>query len=282
MGRKIRKFGTGLFLAITAVFTAAPLLFLLTGTFMGNAEAGELLAPIFLKEGYAAWRVLPQYPTFRNVVGLLMDAPEFFQMFWNTMELTTAVLLGQLLFAVPGAWGLARYHFWGRKAIYYIYIVLMMMPFQVMMLSEYLVLEQIGVNNTLWALILPGIFQAFPVFLIHRFFAEIPEQVLEAARVDGAGEMQIFLHIGIPLGKSGVLSALILQFLECISMLEQPIAFLRDKTKWPLSMYLPEIDASDTGFALCASFVAILPALFVFWDGKDYLEQGIAASALKE
>lgn len=105
---------------------------------------------------------------------------------------------------------------------------------------------------------------------------------MEAARVDGAGEWQVFVHIGIPLGMSGIYSALILQFLECFGMIEQPIAFLKDKTLWPLALYLPEIEIKDTGFALCASFVALLPALFVFLGGKDYLEQGIVASALKE
>lgn len=283
MRQKIAKIGSMAFLTVAAVFTAAPLVFLLTGAFMGTAEANRMIAPAILGGGgYATWRLIPQYPTLKNVVELLMDSPEFFQMFWNTMKLTAGILLGQLLLGLPGAWGLARYSFRGKKMIYNIYILLMMMPFQVMMLSEYLVLDKTGLNDTLWAIILPGVFATFPVFLMHSFFSEIPEEIIEAARVDGAGEWQVFVHIGIPLGMAGIYSALVLQFLECFSMIEQPIAFLKNKTLWPLALYLPEIKIEDTGFALCASLVALLPALFVFLGGKDYLEQGIVASALKE
>lgn len=283
MKRKWVKYGSMLLLTLAAVFTAAPLVFLLTGTFMGTAEANHMIASaLWGGDGYATWRLIPKYPTLKNVVELLMDSPEFFQMFWNTMKLTVGILMGQLLFGLPGAWGLARYSFCGKKLIYSLYILLMMMPFQVMMLSEYLVLDKTGLNNTLWAVILPGAFSTFPVFLMHCFFSEIPEEIIEAARVDGAGEWQIFRELGIPLGRTGIYSALVLQFLECFSMIEQPMTFLKEKTLWPLALYLPEIKIEDTGFAMCASFVALLPALFVFLGGKDYLEQGIVASALKE
>ena len=92
----------------------------------------------------------------------------------------------------------------------------------------------------------------------------------------------VFIRIGIPVGSSGIISALVLQFLECQSMVEQPLTFLKTKRLWPLSLYLPEVDLSRSGFALCASFVALIPALFAFLYGQDYLEQGIVASAIKE
>ena len=158
----------------------------------------------------------------------------------------------------------------------------MMMPFQVLMLPEYLVLDDMGLFDTPWSVLLPAVFSAFSVFLMYRFFSEIPEEIIEAARMDGAGEVQIFLRIGLPLGVSGIFSALLLQFLECCNMIEQPLAFLKDKSLWPLALYLPEIDASRIGLAFAASLVALLPALLLFLIGQDYLEEGIAASALKE
>lgn len=265
-----------------AVFTVSPLFFLVTGSIMGEAELSEYLSPVFTgQEGYACWRLLPLYPTLKNVVEVLFDSPEFFHMFWNTMKLTAGIILGQTFLAVPAAWGLARYSFFGKKAIYQMYLLLMMMPFQVMMLSEYLVLEGMGLNNTLWAVILPGVFSTFSVFLMYRFFSEVPEEILEAARVDGAGEMRMFLLVGLPLGRTGIASALLLQFLECFSMIEQPIAFLKDKTLYPLSLYLPEIAMGQTGFAFCASLIALLPPLFLFLAGSDNLARGIAAGAVK-
>ena len=90
------------------------------------------------------------------------------------------------------------------------------------------------------------------------------------------------MAIGVPLGSSGIFSALVLQFLECFSMIEQPLVFLQTKKLWPLSLYLPEIKEGQTGFALCCSLVALLPALCVFGMGQQYLELGITAAAVKE
>ena len=162
------------------------------------------------------------------------------------------------------------------------YVVLMLLPFQVTMLSSYLVLNELSLLNTHQAIILPAIFSTFPVFLSYGGFKSIPHQMLEAARVDGAGELTIFVKMGLPLGKSGLLSAMVLGFLEYWNLMEQPMAFLEDKSLWPLSLYLPEISWGQAGFAFCASVITLLPAVFVFIIGQDYLEQGIIYSGLKE
>ena len=125
------------------------------------------------------------------------------------------------------------------------YVTLMMMPFQVTMLSNYLVLDQMGLMDTLWAVILPGAFSTFPVFIMYRFFTGIPEAVVESARIDGAGEWKIFLHLGLPLGSGGICSAMVLGFLECWNLIEQPLTFLKNKELWPLSLYLPDIGLLD-------------------------------------
>lgn len=274
--------GTGL-LVLPALLAVGPVLFLVTGTFMGTQEITSYVSPVLGDgEGYAVWRLIPLFPTLRNVVELLLDSPEFFQMFWNSMKITAGILCGQLVFGMPAAWGLAQYDFPGKKKIYLCYIVLMMMPFQVTMLSEYLVLDKLGRMDTLSAVILPGVFSTFPPFLMYRFFCGIPEALLEAARVDGAGELQVFFRLGIPVGSSGIIAALVLEFLESQSMIEQPLTFLKTKSLWPLSLYLPEVGMERAGFALCASFAALLPALFVFLYGQEYLEQGIVAAAIKE
>ena len=266
-------------LILFALLEISPVLFLAAGMFMGNQEIMTGIAPVMERqEGYASWRLIPQYPTGKNIVELLFDTPEFFQMFWNSVKITGAILVGQLLFGMPAAWGLARYSFRGKKCVYMLYIIMMMMPFQVTMLSEYLVLDRFGLMDTSAAVILPGIFSTFFVFIMYRFFCGIPESVLEAARIDGAGEGQVFFRIGIPLGASGIISALVLSFLECWCMIEQAMTFLETKSLWPLSLFLPQIDGNNAGVSLCASFMALLPAVFVFLAGQDYLERGIASS----
>ncbi|MDO5548671.1 MAG: carbohydrate ABC transporter permease [Eubacteriales bacterium] len=279
MKRRIRLVA----LSAIALLSIAPLLFLVSGTLMGNQEIFTCIAPGLGKaEGYASWHLLAAYPTLRNVVALFLDSPEFFSMFWNSVKISVGIVGGQILFGMPAAWGLACYSFRGRKALYLLCIVLMMMPFQVTMLSEYLVLDRLHLLDTLAAVILPGMFSTFSVFVMYRFFRSIPKGILEAARIDGASDWQIFFHIGVPMGSSGILSAVILSFLECWSMLEQPLTFLQSKNLWPLSLFLPEIQSNNAGVSLCASLVALVPAVLIFLSGQDYLEQGIAASAMKE
>ncbi len=270
-------------LSFFALLGISPILFLAAGTFMGNQEIMDSIGPVMQdQKGYASWKLFPAFPTMKNAVQLFLDSPEFFQMFWNSVKITGGILVGQLLFGTPAACGLARYSFRGKKFIYLLYIAMMMMPFQVTILSEYLVLDQIHLLDTSASIILPGIFSTFSVFIMYRFFCGIPESILEAARIDGAGELQIFFRIGFPLGAAGIISALVLSFLECWNMIEQPMTFLSKKNLWPLSLFLPKVDSGNAGVSLCASLVALLPAVFVFLAGQDYLEQGIASSAVKE
>ncbi len=192
------------------------------------------------------------------------------------------ILLGQLVIGVPAAWAFAVYEVRGSRALFVLYVVLMLLPFQVTMLSSYLVLNRLGMLDTPAAVILPAVFSTFPVFLTYGGFRCIPVQLFEAARIDGAGEWRIFWKLGLPLGKSGLLSAMVLGFLEYWNMMEQPMAFLENKALWPLSLYLPEITWAQAGYAFTASIITLIPAVFVFVWGQDYLEQGIIFSGLKE
>lgn len=271
------------FLWLLAAVCIFPVLFILSGSLMGNMELRELLLPVLEGgKGYASWKLFPGYPTLRSYVELLMDTPGFFVMLWNSVKITAGVLAGQVLVGIPAAWGFSRYHFPFRRLIFTIYIALMMMPFQVMMLSNYLVLDHLRLLDTLAGIILPAVFSTFPVFTMYRFFEGIPETLAESARLDGAGELVIFLKIGIPLGSPGVMSALVLGFMENWNLLEQPMVFLKSKALWPLSLFLPSISMEKVGSAFAASVIVLFPALMVFLAGQDYLEQGIISTALKE
>lgn len=280
MWRKICVF----LLAAFVFIVCYPVCFLLVGSLMGTGELSDKLSAVLQSstDEYIRWSWLPMYPTLRSYIELLLDEPEFFVMFWNSVKIAGGVLLGQMLVGVPAAWGFAKYIFPFKKALFLLYIILMMLPFQVLMLSEYLVLNQLHLIDTLWAVILPGAFSTFPVFIIYNFFAGIPDSVLEAARLDGAGEFQIFLYIGIPMAFPGIMAAVILQFLEFWNLIEQPITFFENKTLWPLSLYLPNISLENAGVAFAASVVALIPSVLIFLAGQTYLEKGIAATAVKE
>lgn len=279
----IKKYMTIALLLIPAVLICFPLLLLLTGSVMDSLEMKAYLLPAFGGgEGFIQWKLMPEYPTFEHYGRLLFMTPSFFVLFWNSVKLVACILIGQMIVGVPAAWAFAAYQVRGSRALFALYVVLMLLPFQVTMLSSYLVLDRLSLMNTHAAIILPAVFSTFLIFLAYGGFRALPPQLFEAARIDGAGELRIFVTIGLPLGKSGILSAVVLGFLEYWNLMEQPLAFLEDKALWPLSLYLPEISWMQAGFALCASLITLIPAAFVFVLGQDYLEQGIIYSGLKE
>ena len=281
--RKLQRTAIKCLLLLLGAVFCAPILFLLSGSIMSRYELRESLLPLMADtDRLISWRFLPFYPTFGHYAKILFQTPQFFIVFWNSMKITVAVLLGQLVIAVPAAWAFAVYRFRFRKLLFTLYVVLMLMPFQVTMLSSYLVLDGLGLMNRHGAIILPAIFSTYPVFLIYRGFCDLPGGLVEAARIDGAGEGTIFARLGLPLASGGILSAAVLGFLEYWSLIEQPLAFLEDQSLWPLSLYLPEISLEQAGYSFVASVITLIPAVFVFLSGREYLEQGIVAFALKE
>ncbi|MDE7016791.1 MAG: carbohydrate ABC transporter permease, partial [Lachnospiraceae bacterium] len=219
----VKKEVTVVLLLLPASLVCLPMILLVTGSVMGNGELRQYLSPLFT-EGttFISWKLVPDYPTFENYGKLLFLTPQFFVLFWNSMKMVGCILAGQLIIGVPAAWAFAVYKVKGSRILFALYVVLMLLPFQVTMLSSYLVLNRLGMLDTHQAVIWPAVFSTFPVFLSYGGFRCIPMQLLEAARIDGAGEFKIFCKIGLPLGKSGLLSAMVLGFLEYWNMMEQP------------------------------------------------------------
>ena len=271
-----------LFLLIVLAVMVFPLFMLTANSLMGRQELLETCGAVLADYGEnAKLRIFPMYPTLRAYVRLLLDSPEYFTAFWNSMIQTVLVLAGQLLAAVHAAWAFAQFRFPGKKVLWFLYMLLMILPFQVTMVSGYLVLNTMDLMDTRAAVILPGIFSTLPVFILQKTFAGIPRELLEAARIDGAGDLRIFVYMGIPLGMPGIFSILILGFLEYWNAIEQPMTYLKTEALWPLSLYLPQMVNTEIAAAFAASIVTLLPALLLFFYGQDSLEQGIVASGVK-
>ncbi len=279
----IKRNAAAAVMLLFSMFILIPLWMEISGSFMGSNEITRNLSPALSDaKGYVFWPIIPQYPTLRPYIELLFDSPDFFKMFWNSCGQVFPILAGQLVIAVPAAWAFAKMDFPLKKILFTIYIVLMIMPFQVTMVSSYLVLDRLKLLNSCYGVILPAVFSTFPVFIVVKFFSSIPLAITEAAQIDGASEWQIFMKIGVPLGKSGIMSAIVLGFLENWNAIEPSLTFLSDKSKWPLSLYLPNISTDNLGVSLVASVIMMAPALLIFLCGQSYLEDGIRASGIKE
>lgn len=282
----MKKIRDGLLYGLFAVLCLAilyPVILVVLLSIQDYDELKQTTSPLIQFQGsFVNVHYLPQYPTLGHFKNLLIFTPEFYSVFWNSVLIVGVTLLFQVLVAVPSAWAFAKFRFKGKKLLFNLYVIFMLMPFQVTMLSQYLILDGFHMMNTRLALILPAVFSTFPVFLIYRGFSDIPNDVADSARIDGANEWQVLLHIGLPLGKSGILACVVLCFLDLWNMVEQPLAFLKEKRLFPLSLYLPMLNLSNAEIMLAASVMTLIPAVFVFIIGQDYLEQGIIASALKE
>ena len=270
-------------LTALALFVWWVIFFMLTGSLMSIEELRATIGPAIMgEEGTSIWPLLPTWPTLQPLTALLLDTPQFFVMFWNTFRLVIPSILGQLLLGAPAAWALSRFRFRGRKILTTVYISLMLLPFQVTMVPNFLVIDRLGLMDNIFAVILPFAFSAFPVFIMLRAFDAVPRALLEAASIDGAGHLRTFIRIGLPLGMPGILAAMVLGFLDVWGAIEQPMVFLRDPSNWPLSLFLPQIVAEDLGFAMAASLLMLMPAALFFFFGQKYLELGIQSAGIKE
>lgn len=263
-------------MTVLAFIFIYPLIYILVHSFMSSSELVQNLGVLIHNvDGYVKGSMFPKYPTLRSYVKVLIDMPEFFVAFWNSAKMALGVIAGQLLIAVPAAWGFAKYRFRANKILIGIYMVLMIIPFQVRMFPEYLVLSKLKLLDTYWAVIFPGIFSTFAVVIVYYFFRQIPDSMLDVARIEGANEWQIFLKVGVPLGLPGIISMVTLSFIEYWNLIEQPMVFLKNKVRWPFSLMLPNISYSEAGVILVASVITCIPSLLVFLYGESYLEEGV-------
>lgn len=269
------------FLLPFALLVWGPLWLLLTGALTGNAELQSTIGPALTGQGQVKWTFLPSWPTLQPLLELLLDTPEYFTTYWNTCAQVFPQVAGQLVVGAPAAWALSKIEFPGRHGIRSLYIVVMLLPFQVTMVPSYLTLNALGLMDTVWAVILPGVFSTFPVFLMQRGFDAVPKELLEASAIDGATPEQQFFRIGIPVGLPGILAALTMGFLDAWNALEQPMTFLKTPSRWPLSLYLTNAAGDNLALVMAASLMMLLPAVLIFSFGQKYLEQGILAGAVK-
>ncbi len=257
--------------------------FMASGALLGLGELNARVGPVLAEtQGMASWPLLPSYPTLQPLAELLLDTPQFFVMFWNSLAIALPAVLGQFLVGAPAAWALSRLRFRGRRLLFSLYLMLMLLPFAVTMVPSYLIMNTLGLMDTHWAVSLPFVFSAFPVFIMARSFDAVPRAMLEAASIDGAGPWTTFWRVGLPLGTPGILSALVLGFLEVWNAIEQPMLFLREKALWPLSLYLPQITAEKLGLSMASALLMMTPAVLVFLFGQKYLQLGIQAAGVKE
>ncbi len=226
----------------------------------------------------ATLKFIPDIVSFKQYYTVLLQSPDYLIKFWNSVFLVVPIVFGQIFVALLAAYCLTRYRGGKKEILFFLYVILMLMPYQVTLVPNFLVSKWIGIIDTRAAVILPGIFSTFSVFLLTKYMRRIPNALIEAAELDGATEWQIFTHVCIPLCKSAIASTAILVFIDYWNMVEQPLVLLADQEKHPLSVFLSQINQGEVGLAFAVAVIYMIPTILIYLYGEEYLIDGISYS----
>lgn len=264
-------------LGLISLVALLPILYMLANSFMGADEIREYYGAIFGSFGEAAmsFHIIPDEATLDGYYQMLLRRPDYLMKFWNSLFLTISIVIGQVVVSCISAYGFAKFRFPLREPIFFLFIVLMMMPYQVTLVSNYIVLDQMKLIGSYAAIILPGIFGAFGVFLMRQVVASVPDDIIEAAKLDGASQIRILFRVVLPQCKAGIASLVILCFIDNWNMVEQPLVFLKDASQYPLSIFLSNVNTSEPGLAFACGVLSMGVVLLLFLFFEEELVTGI-------
>lgn len=277
----VRTLAVGFF----AVLFLLPIVLTFTNSLMKPSEINSNYGAIFLKKGGVRvfisqtvnLKFIPDIVSFGQYFKVLVLSPEYLLKFWNSFFYVVPIVVFQLAVASLASYGFARYRGRIKEIIFFSYIILMLMPYQVTLVPNFLVSSWLHIIDTRWAIWLPGFFSPFAVYMLTKYMRRIPQSIYEAAEIDGAGEWQIFTKICLPNCRGGLVSIAILVFIDYWNMVEQPLILLANEQLHPLSVFLSRVTSNTelipTAFAVAVIYM-VLPML-IFLYGEEYLVEGI-------
>ncbi len=275
------------FIIFAAVLFLMPTVLTIANSFMTSTEISANYGSMFgnmtdEKKTFISENVnlkfIPDKVTFAQYKSVLILNSDYLLKFWNSVILTVPITVFQILVAILTSYGFSRCPNKFKSIIFFVYIILMIMPYQVTLVPNFLVADKFNMLDTRRAIILPAIFSPFSIFLLTKVMRRIPISYVEAAKLDGAGEFQILRRIYIPLCKSALVSIAMLVLIDYWNMVEQPLVLMRDSDMHPLSVFLSQINTTDVGLAFAVGTVYMIPTILMFLYGEDYLVEGIAYS----
>lgn len=216
-----------------------------------------------------AWSLMSYYRVF-------LASPQYLLRFFKSAALAVCVALGQTVFSVLAGFGFAKYRFPGKNILFFLLMALMIMPLQVTLVTNYVVLEAAGLTNTYAGLALPAIFVPLGTFLMSQTFRAVPNEVMDAGKLDGCTDLEALRWIAVPMGKGGIACTLLLSFLDGWNMVEQPMAYLENFKSYPISVALALVRPEAVGEQLACCILVMLPPVMLFAVFHRELVEGIA------
>lgn len=277
MNIKVKKINPGkmvfvIVLAAIGVLMILPLIWTFSSSFKNNNEIFSF--PV-------KW--IPEIFRWSNYQEVWSRIP-FFTYFLNTLKLAVIVTAGQVVTCSLAAYAFSKMKFPGRDKIFLCYLATLMVPWHAIMIPQFTIVKYLGLNNSHWALILINLFSAFGVFLLRQFMLGIPDELSEAARIDGCGEFKIYSKIIMPMSKPGIATLVVFTFSFMWNDYMAPLIYLSSDELYTIQVGLASFRTqygSEYGLIMAGTVCALIPMLLIFITGQKYLVEGIAFSGLK-
>lgn len=272
--RQLRRWAWGIPLWLLALLFLLPFAWMISTSLKPDADA--FLVPM-------QW--IPEEPRWENYTEVLFGDTSILPSFLNSILVAVMRVLGELATATLAGYAFATLPFRGRNTVFIAYLATSLIPAQLLLVPRFVYFQQLGLYDTLWALILPGMFTVLGTFLMRQYFIAQPREFAEAARLDGAGEFRIFSRIYLP-GAMPMISALaILTFVWSWNDYETPLVFLSTPERFTLPLgltsFVDETGAMAPGLSMAAAVLSILPILLVFLVFQRRFVHAMTESALK-
>ncbi|QGH33579.1 ABC transporter permease subunit [Gracilibacillus salitolerans] len=268
---KLEKFIVTLLLVLGGISVSLPFIWMILSSFKTEREVLQIPPTLF-----------PQNPTFQNYLELFQSL-NFDVYLRNTLIIVFFSMIGLLLNTMAG-YGFGKFEFRGKEIWFMVVLVTMMLPGQITMIPTYLILNEMGLTNTMTGIVLPGLIVAFNIFLIRQFMVTVPDDLIEAARLDGAGEIYIFFKLIIPLAKPILSVQVILTFIASWNSFLWPLIIANDQRLYTLSVGLSLLQdqyATNYGLQMAGSAIMVIPILIIFMIFQKYLVEGFNVSGIK-
>jgi len=261
------------FLIITSVLTLIPFFWMLGASFMLDGKA-SVFPPVFIPDPFS----IIQYK-------VLFERLNVFRNFINSLVLSVLVTLFYITFTSMAGYAFAKYRFKGKKVLFNVLLSSMIIPSQVTMLPLFLLLKYMGFINTYMAIIIPGLANIFGIFLIRQYCISIPDSLIEAARMDGATDFQIYRKVILPLAVPILVTLAIFSFLGTWNDFLWPLIVLTDDSMYTLPVALSNLmleHTKDPELMMAGSVVTVIPVIIVFLALQKYYIKGIMMGSVKE
>lgn len=262
-------------LLVTAIFLF-PVVYMIACSFMSNSQISKMLD--FANGEYKNLNIIPEMFTLEQFYQVFFRRPEYLLKFWNSVIAALPTVAGQVVVSSLAAFAFAKLKFPFRDKLFFVYIVLLILPLQVTLVPNYIILENMDLLNNFLAIILPGTFSAFGICLLRQSIKYIPDSSIEAARIDGASYFKIFTKIILPQIKGGLVTLALLCFIDNWNVVEQPLIYFDNSAMYPLSITMSDISNSDYGIIFACGVMFMIPALIIYFYGHKDIDLSFSDS----